>query len=368
MVTSNELYYQIALTLIPQIGDVYGRELLQHFGTAENIFNIPARHLASIPGIGRVRAAAIKDFNGFERVEEEIKFIEKHHIKTLFYTSEDYPRRLKHCYDSPLLLFYKGNADLNTSKVISIVGTRHHTNYGRQVCEEMVEGLAGEKVLIVSGLAYGIDIIAHKAALKNSLPTVGIVAHGLDCIYPSMHTAIANQMQDQGGLLTDFMSGTRLDKRNFPMRNRIVAGIADATLVIETGIRGGSLITAALAEGYNRDVLAVPGRTNDATSAGCNYLIKKNKAALVSSAKDIMEMMGWDPAPASKKIIQPELFINLSDNEKNIVSMLDMGKSMHIDDIQSQSNLTSSEIAATMLNLELQGMITSLPGKMYRLS
>lgn len=365
---ADELYYQIALTLIPQIGDVYAKELLQHFETAGNIFTTPTRQLAAIPGIGPVRARAIKDFNNFQRAGEEIAFIEKHHIQTIFYTDPNYPRRLKFCYDSPILLYYKGNADLNAAKILSVVGTRHYTDYGRQICEDLISDLAGEKVLIISGLAYGIDIIAHKAALKHHLPTVGVVAHGLDTLYPGVHASVARQMLNQGGLLTDFISRTRPDKQNFPLRNRIVAGMADATLVIETGIRGGSLITAALAEGYNRDVLAVPGRTNDPTSAGCNYLIRKNKAALVTCASDIMEVMGWEPLPRPREGIQPQLFPELNEKEKSIISLLTGIKMMHIDDIQAQSKLLPSQVAATILNLELQGLVRSLPGKMYRLA
>lgn len=365
---ADELYYQIALTLIPQIGDVYGRELLNHFETAENIFNVPYKHLAAIPGIGQVRAQAIKDFTNFDRAEAEIKFIGKHGIKPLFYTDPDYPRRLKFCYDSPLLLYYKGNANLNASKILSIVGTRHYSDYGRQMCEKIVAGLATEQVLVVSGLAYGIDVCAHKMALKQGLNTIGVVAHGLDRLYPEIHASTARQMIDQGGLLTDFMSGTKPDKQNFPMRNRIVAGMADATLVVETGLRGGSLITAELANGYNRDVFAVPGRAGDLKSEGCNYLIFKNKAALVTSAKDIMELTGWESPTTVRKVVQQALFSDLNENEKNIVDLLTGIKMMHIDDIQLQSKFSNSEVAAVILNLELKGILRSLPGKMYRLN
>lgn len=362
-----ELYYAIALTLIPQIGNVLGKELLTHFETAENIFNVPQKTLSAIPGIGVIRAKEIKQFKNFDRVEEELRFIEKYKIQTLFYHEKEFPKRLKHCYDSPLLLYYAGNADLNTSRILSVVGTRHYTDYGREMCENIISDLSKENVLIVSGLAYGIDVIAHKKALKEGLKTVGVVAHGLDRIYPPLHAEIAKQMTDQGGLLTEYLSKTLPDKQNFPMRNRIVAGMADATLVIETGIRGGSLITAELANGYNRDVFAVPGKAGDKKSEGCNYLIRKNKAALVTSANDVMEMMGWEEHLKDNKPIQKELFIELNEKEQNIVNLLTGVKMLHVDEIHLQSNLTSSETAATILNLELQGVIKSLPGKMYKI-
>lgn len=364
----DELYYGIALTLIPQIGDVLAKELLEHFQTAENIFKVPQKQLAKIPGIGLVRAKAIKEFKAFKRVEKELRFIEKYHITPLFYTDPEYPRRLKNCYDSPVILYFKGNTNLNASKIISVVGTRHYTEYGKEICEQIISDLSHEQILIVSGLAYGIDVIAHKAALKNNLDTVAVVAHGLDRLYPQVHYAVARKMLEHGGLLTDYMSETLPDKQNFPMRNRIVAGIADATLVIETGIRGGSLITAELANSYNRDVFAVPGRIGDTKSEGCHYLIRKNKAALVTGAKDIMEMMGWEASATPDPVIQKKIFTELNDKEKSIVDLLTGIKMMHIDNIQMQSQFSSSEIAAAILNLELQGIIRAMPGKMYKLS
>lgn len=363
----NEIYYAIALTLIPQVGNVLARELLEHFQTAENIFHAPQKELAAIPGIGSVRAKEIRNFSGFERVEEEIKFIEKYKVEALFYQDKNYPKRLKNCYDSPISLYYKGNANLNTSKILSVVGTRRYTDYGKEICESVIEDLSKENILIVSGLAYGIDIIAHKSALKAGLNTVAVVAHGLDRIYPRLHTTVAKQMIDQGGLLSEYLSNTLPDKQNFPMRNRIVAGIADATLVIETGIRGGSMITVELANGYNRDVFAIPGRLGDKKSEGCNYIIQKNKAALVTSAKDIMEMMGWEERPKDHKPIQKDLFPDLNDKEQLVVSLLTGEKMLHVDDIYLQSKLTSSEAASVILNLELLGVVKSMPGKMYKL-
>ena len=276
---TTELFYQLGLTLVPNIGDVHAKILVQYFGDASSIFKAKQSALDKIDGIGEVRAKSIKQFNDFHLAEEELKFIEKYKIKTLFLTDTDYPQRLLNCYDSPTLLFYKGTADLNISKIVGIVGTRNYTDYGKQFTEKLVKDLAAQQILIVSGLALGIDSFAHKAALKNNLSTVGVVGHGLDKIYPSVNTNLAKDMiKHDGGLLSEFFSGTKPDKHNFPLRNRIVAGLCDATVVIETNIKGGSMITAKLADAYNRDVFAVPGRTTDNKSSGCNHLIKNNKA------------------------------------------------------------------------------------------
>ncbi len=365
---SKELLYQIALTLIPNIGDVHAKALVNHFGNAEAIFNAPKKHLDSLEGIGIVRANSIKNFHDFDKAEKEISFIEKYKITPLFITDKNYPQRLLNCYDSPAILYYKGNADLNTSKIVAIVGTRNNNEYGKNVCEKLIEELAAENILIVSGLAFGIDSIAHKTSLKNNLKTIGVLGHGLDMIYPSQNTSLAKQMSTHGGLLTEFRSNTKPDRQNFPSRNRIVAGISDAVVVIETGIKGGSLITAELGNGYNKDVFAFPGRVNDTKSEGCNYLIKNNKAALITSANDLLENMGWVQLkkPSAKK--QKELFIELSPDEKIVVEILQMQDQIHIDELYIKSKLNSSKVAAALLMLEMQNVVISLPGKIYKLS
>ncbi len=363
----DELKYQIALTLIPQIGDVLAKKLLHFFGTARNVFEVSAKELAALPKFGAIRAKAVRDHALFDRAEREIAFIKKQGITPLFYTDDHYPRRLKYCVDSPVMVYYKGTADLNTAKVLSIVGTRHATDYGKAVCERILSGLKDLSLVVVSGLAYGIDITAHKAALKYDIPTVGVVAHGLDRLYPQAHLPIARDMLANGGLLTDFRSGTKPDKQNFPMRNRIVAGLADATLVIETGKKGGSLITAEIANSYNRDVFAIPGRVQDKRSEGCNYLIHRNKAALVTDAASLMHLMGWEGKAAAPQVTQQTLFAELDDKEKAIVQLLTGRKAVHIDDLRMQSKFSTSEVAAAILNLELQGIIQSLPGKQYKL-
>ena len=291
---ANDLLYQLALTEVPNIGCVQAKILIEHFHDAESIFKTKESGLKNIEGIGDIRARSIKSFTDFSKAEEEIKFIEKYKIKPLFLTDKDYPKRLLNCYDSPTLLFYKGTADLNASKIIAVIGTRTHTEYAKQVTDKLIKGLASQNVLIVSGMAYGVDAIAHKAAIKNNLPTVGVLAHGLDQIYPSEHSNLAKDMMKHGGgLLTEYRSNTKPDKHNFPIRNRIVAGMSDAAIVIETGIKGGSMITAELANGYNKDVFAIPGKITDSKSAGCNYLIRNNKAILLTDVQELIELMGW---------------------------------------------------------------------------
>ncbi len=363
---TNDLLYQIALTLVPNIGDVHAKALINIYGDAQSVFKARKKELESIEGIGTVRAKSIKDFINFASSENEIKFIEQYKITPLFITDKKYPQRLLNCYDSPSLLYYRGNADLNTSKIISFVGTRNNSEYGKAVCEKLIEELAEQNILVTSGLAFGIDTIAHKAAIKNNLATVGVLAHGLDRIYPTQNKALAKQMTEQGGLLTDFISNTNPDKQNFPKRNRIVAGMCDALVVIESGKKGGSLITAELANGYNKDVFAIPGKTTDTRSEGCNYIIKQNKASLITSAADIIEGMNWAPKEKARKK-QRELFIELTPDEKIISDILQQQESIHIDELYFKSGLSSSSAAQALLMLEMQGVVASLPGKVYRL-
>ena len=344
----NDLLYQIALTLVPNIGDVQAKALISQFGDASTIFKTRRRELELIDGMGTIRARAIKSFSDFDKAEKEISFIEKFKISPLFITDATYPKRLLNCYDSPLLLYYKGNANLNTSKVLSIVGTRNFNEYGKSVCEKLIEDLANQDILIISGLAYGIDTIAHRATIKSGLQTVGVLAHGLDMIYPSENKSLAKHMLDQGGLLTDYKSGTNPDKQNFPRRNRIVAGMSDAVLVIQSGLKGGSLITAELANGYNKDVFAIPGRLTDSKHEGCNYLIKVNKAGLITSAQDILENMNWTEVK-NKPRKQRELFIDLTPDEKIITDILKEQEQIHIDELYFKSSISSSAMACALL-------------------
>ncbi len=362
---ARNLLHQIALTLIPNIGCVQAKILLDHFGDATDIFRASLKKLSSIEKIGEVRARSIKSFDDFKAAENEIAFIEKYKIQPLFITDEAYPKRLLHCYDCPTMLYYKGNANLNASRIISIIGTRHHTEYGRQLTESLIHDLQEQQVLIVSGLAFGIDGIAHKASLSYGLPTVGVLAHGLDIIYPSQHTNLAKEMIMHGGILTENRRASKPDKHNFPKRNRIVAGMADATVVIETALKGGSMITAELANNYNRDVLAFPGKTTDVKSAGCNHLIKSNKAMLIQNAADLVDMMGWEQR--KKKTVQRQLFVDVSDEERMLIHILQEKEEAHIDMLYQETGLSSSTVAAAILSMELKGMLATLPGKRYKL-
>jgi DNA processing protein len=366
---SNDFIYQLGLTMVPNIGCVHAKILVSEFGSAEAVFKTRQSRLEKIEGIGSTRAESLLSFRDFSKAEGEIRFIEKYKITPLFITDKNYPRRLLNCYDSPTLLFYKGNADLNAAKIIAIIGTRNHTEYAKQLTDKLVKELREQNVVVVSGMAYGVDALSHKASIKNGLPTVGVLAHGLDQVYPAEHTNLAKDMlKHGGGLLTEFRSGTKPDKHNFPTRNRIVAGMSDATVVIETGIKGGSMITAELANGYNKDVFAYPGRVSDTKSSGCNHLIKTNKAMLLTDAQELIEAMGWEISNKIKNKVQKELFIELSKDEKLIVDLLKENESLHIDELNFQSRLSSSAAAAAILSLELQGVVLSLPGRLYKLA
>lgn len=362
------LKYKIGITLIPGIGDVLAKNLISYCGSIEGVFKEKKAKLQKIPGIGLVLADAIRNHNVLERAEQEIKFIEKYKIAPLFYLDDDYPQRLKHCHDSPVMLYYKGKADLNSKRIVSVVGTRNATLYGKKICQDLINGLADHDVLIASGLAYGVDICAHKTALTNDLPTIGVLAHGLDKIYPAAHRSTAEKMLVKGGLLTEFLSQTQPDRENFPKRNRIVAGMADATIVIESKDEGGSLITADIANSYNRDVFAFPGKVDDEYSVGCNRLIKNNKAALIESATDVLRLMGWEKQKQKKKTVQQKsLFLNLSPEEEMVVGIL-REKPVGIDELCYAAKLNMSKVSMLLLNLELTGVVRSLPGKVYSLN
>lgn len=365
---NESLKYRIALTLIPNIGHRLAKRLISYCGSAEAVFKEKKSSLEKIPGIGSFSAKAVIDQNVFDRAEEEIKFIQKNNIHPVFYLDAEYPRRLTHCDDNPILLYFKGNANLNTEKVISIVGTREATDYGKELCQKLIADLAIHNVMVMSGLAYGIDICAHKAALDNKLSTICVLAHGLDKIYPGVHSSTAQKMLENGGWLTDFPSKTVPDRENFPSRNRIVAGISDATIVIESKVGGGSLITADIANSYNRDVFAFPGRIGDECSVGCNNLIKQNKAALIQSAADVIYIMGWEQVKGVKGPQQKQLFVQLNADEETVVNVLKEKEAINIDDLCLVCKLPMSKVSSLLLTLEFSGIVKSLPGKMYRLN
>jgi DNA processing protein len=362
---NDDIKYQIAISHVPGIGPILAKQLINEIGSASDVMKSKSSILQKLDGVGSIKAKAIENFDNYGWIDDELKFIDDHKIKCLYFQDEDYPAKLKHCIDAPVVLFYKGEADINTPRIISIVGRRKNTEYGRKITEDLIEKLQEYRPLIVSGLAVGVDIIAHKSALANGLNTIGVLAHGLDRIYPPNHRNTAKEMIQQGGLLTEFISGTNPDKQNFPMRNRIVAGIADATIVIETDIKGGSMITANLANGYNREVMAYPGSVYSNASSGCHYLIKSMKAHLISEANDLIDLMGWEAK--KKKAPQRELFIELSDNERIIFELLQKYEVLNIDEITFQSKLAPSHIAAATLSLEMQNIIVMQPGKVYKL-
>lgn len=361
------LLYQIALTLIPGVGDINAKRLVAYCGGVEAVFSERKRALLRIPGIGEAIVNSLATHNVFPRAQQEVEFIEKFGIRHYFYLDQDYPVRLRQCVDSPLMLYYVGNADLNQQRIVSIVGTRRATDYGKRMCHELVEGLSSLGVLITSGLAYGIDTAAHKAALDAGLQTVAVLGHGLDRIYPQLNKQLAGRMVHQGGLLTEFLSESNPDRENFPKRNRIVAGIADATIVVEAGVRGGALITADIANSYNRDVFAVPGRIGDEFSAGCNNLIRTNRAALVQSAADVKYIMNWDLENHAEVPKQRELFISFTPEEEHLLAILKQEGDCGIDLLCRETQLMPAKVASALLNLEFEGVVRCLPGKIFHL-
>ncbi len=363
---NTEKKYQIALSFINGIGSINAKKLLAYVGSPEAVFKEKKQNLLKIPGIGEKVAKEVFNKEILKKTEAEINFIEKHTITTYFYTDKDYPNRLKQYDDSPIVLYFKGQADLNQQKIISIVGTRKATTAGLENCKQLISKLndKGHKVLIVSGLAYGIDIQAHKLALKNEQETVAVLGHGLNMIYPSAHKTIAKEIIGQGGLLSELPSSAKLDPAHFVKRNRIIAGIADATVVIESAKKGGSLITAKIANDYNKDVFAFPGRVNDRYSEGCNFLIKTNRAALIESADDIEYIMGWQPSE-KEKVVQSQLFVELNEEEKTVINLLRENGKTAIDIISMHCKMPVSKVSSILLNLEFKGAVLSYPGKTY---
>ncbi len=363
-----DLKYMMALSIVKNVGPINAKRLVAYCGSAEEVFKQKKSALEKIPGIGEYIAKSVLKNVPLERGEEELEFIEKHQISALSFLDKRYPQRLKNCEDGPVILYSKGNMNLNHHRIVSVVGTRQPTDYGKEFTEKLISILSDNDVLVVSGLAYGIDITAHRACLKNNSSTVGVVAHGLDRVYPSVHTSVADKMKNNGGLLTEYMSNTNPDRENFPSRNRIVAGMADATIVVETSLKGGSMITANLANDYNRDVFALPGRITDEYSIGCNRLIRSNRAALMESPEDFIVAMGWQPTNSKKENIQPELFLELNETEKGVIDLLKEKGNIGIDVLSIEAKMPMSHLSSLLLTLEFKGAVRSLPGKIYTLA
>lgn len=356
---------KIALTQIEGVGPVTTRQLVAYLGGIDQVFK-SKKDLLAIPGIGEKTAVSIFNHKeAFNRAEEEMKFIERHDIKMLFYTDKEYPFRFKSYEDTPVLLYFKGTADLDHHRIVSVIGTRSPTDAGRMLCEKLVEELKEYNVLVISGLAYGIDITAHRKSVDVEIPTVGVMGNGLDKIYPSAHASTTKRMTTNGGLLTQFMTKTKPDRENFPMRNKVVAALSDAVVVVESGIEGGSMITAEYANMYNKDVFAFPGRTTDLNSEGCNTLIKRHKAALIESASDLANNMNWQKSDHHP--VQRSLFQDLTVMEQKVVQLLRENEYMSIDRLYHELQLAPSAIAGLLLELEFKGVIKALPGKKYML-
>ena len=359
-----DLFYVLALLKVEGVGDIVAKKLLSHCPEPSEIFKSKASRLNSVDGIGSVLIKNLKDKSVFEKAEAELQFLEKNQIDVSFFLDENYPDKLKHCVDGPVLLFSKGNIQLKNRKIISIVGTRQISSYGMNFCKNLIGDLAPLDPVIVSGFAYGVDIVAHQSALEHNLQTVGIVAHGLNQIYPKVHKKYIQRIEENGGFMTEFWSTSNPEKENFVRRNRIVAGISEATIVIESADKGGSIITANLANDYNRDVFAVPGRVGDFYSQGCNTLIKTQKANLLTGAADLIFNLNWD-IKTETKTIQKQLFVELNSDEQKIYDFILERKKELLDIIALECDFPVFKISGILLNMELKGVIRPLPGKQY---
>ncbi|WP_299115501.1 DNA-processing protein DprA [uncultured Winogradskyella sp.] len=363
--TEDQLLNILALQHVPKIGATTAKKLIAHCGSAEAVFKEKKSNILKIDGIGSVTIEGLYDKIHFEEAQNEVRFIKDNEIGYSYFTDDRYPERLKHCIDGPLLLFQSGNINLENKHIISIVGARKITTSGIAFCEKLVEELAPYNPVIISGFAYGTDITAHKAALKYNMQTIGCLAHGLNQIYPKVHKKYMRDVEKHGGFFTDFWSSDTFDRKNFLKRNRIIAGLSEATIVIESAEKGGSLVTADIANSYNRDVFAVPGRTTDSQSVGCNNLIKANQAHLLSNPLDVPYLLGWELQDKAKPILQKQLFVELESDEKVVYNFLKENNKALLDVIALNCNMPTYKLAGLLLNMELKGVVRPLPGKLF---
>ncbi|KAA5827378.1 DNA-protecting protein DprA [Algibacter amylolyticus] len=363
--TENDLLYTLALQHVPNIGDITAKRLISHCGSAEAVLKEKSQNLLKIDGIGSVTISDLFKSHHLKEAEKEIRFIKVNNIEVSYFNEANYPEKLKHCIDSPILLFQTGKIDLKNQPIISIVGARKITTSGIAFCENLVEQLAIYNPIIVSGFAYGTDITAHKAAMKHKLQTVACLAHGLNQIYPKVHKKYMVDMEKNGGFFSDFWSTDTFDKNNFLKRNRVIAGLSEATIVIESAEKGGSLVTADIAHSYNRDVFAVPGRTTDSQSIGCNNLIKHQKAHMLTTPLDVPYILGWELESEKQPVIQKQLFVELDATEKVIYNYLKENDKQQLDSIALNCNLPIFKVSGTLLNMELKGVVRPLPGKLF---
>lgn len=362
--------YKIAISFLNGIGPVNTKKVIAYTGSLEGLFKEKKQNLLKIPGIGQSFVNKLDRESAIALAEEEQKFITVNKLKVAFYLDEMYPQRLLNCADSPCTLYYKGQTDFNVARTISIVGTRNASEYGREVCNKLIQDLSKKNIkpIIISGLAYGVDICAHKAALANGLQTVAAVGHGLDMMYPAQHKRYAEEILRQGAIISEFTSNSKFDPKNFVRRNRIIAGMSDATIVIESAAKGGSLVTADIANSYNRDVFAFPGRTSDKSSIGCNKLIKTNQAHLIEGISDLEYILGWEDIKKEAESVQAKLFVELSPDEESLIQVLKEDRNAAIDIICLKCDLPMSKVSSLLLKLEFDGLIKSLPGKIYALN
>ena len=362
-----EILALLRLQKTPMIGDIVAKKLIAHVGSATDIFKEKKQILQKINGIGQLTIQNLFDSSNQHFAELEFKYIKQNKIKYSYFLDKDYPINLKHCIDAPILFFQDGTIDFSNDKIISIVGTRRMTNYGSSFCEKLIDELADYNPIIVSGFAYGIDICAHKRAIKNNLQTIAVLAHGLEIMYPKAHKRYIHSVNKYGGFLTEFFHNAPPQRENFLKRNRIVAGLSAATIVVESASKGGSLVTADIANSYDRDVFAVPGRINDIMSQGCNDLIYRNKAHLLQSSEDIVKMLNWD---ISKTILpkQTRLFLDLTEDEQKIVDFLEIKEQAVMDVIALETQLPLSQLVTILLQLELKNIVKPFPGKIFKLS
>ncbi|GEQ84821.1 DNA processing protein DprA [Patiriisocius marinistellae] len=367
MLSKTELLYTLALQRVPNLGDTSAKKLLHNIGSAEGIFKEKKSNLLKIDGIGESKLKDLEESRLLDEAKSEIQFIEANNIEYSYFKDKAYPERLKHCLDGPILFFQTGNLDIQNRKMLSIVGTRKVTSYGQAFCEKLIEELAAINPVIVSGFAYGVDITAHKAAMDNGLQTIGCLAHGLNQIYPKVHKKYVAKVEENGGFISEFWSTDSFDRNNFLKRNRIIAGMSEATIVIESAEKGGSLVTADIANSYSREVFAVPGRATDNQSVGCNNLIKTNQARVVTSAADVIYMLGWKLDENAKKPLQTSLFIEFTAEEKLIYNFLKEKDKELLDIIAIECQLPTYKVANLLLGMELKGVIRPLPGKLFQL-
>ena len=354
----------LRLQATKNIGDVLAKKLIHALGDVEAIFDEKLKNLEKIPDIGKQSLKYLLDTKNLKRAEKELRYIEKEKLNYWYFLGDDYPANLRHCMDAPILFFSEGNIDFNNDKILSIVGTRNMSNYGRDICNQLISDLQKHNPIIVSGFAYGVDICAHKAAIENNLQTIAVLAHGFEEIYPKAHKKHMVDVRKNGGFISEFWHNEPPMRENFLKRNRIVAGLSQATIIIESGTKGGSLVTADIANSYNREVFAIPGRTTDLFSMGCNNLIKNHQAQTLTHADDLIKFLNWDIAKP-QKVVQPQLFLDLNENEQKIYDFLLKNGKQLLDTIAFECSIPIYQLSSILLTMELKGIVKPLPGKYF---